>query len=466
MAGSEEGGKCEGRHVEIDRISTLRDELLGCVLCFLSFKEATATSILSRRWRYSWSYTPKLDFNGVKSLYALTIGDECSKSSLQMERLNYMRWVNHVIALCNESSSSSTVEDFKVYFNLDKTHETCINEWLRYALSKKVRTLELKLEDVGGVTSRKYDDCYTFPLERFSNDSICFKNLRRICMQYVNVSGEALEFFLKNCPLLEDLSVSQSGHFLGLKITGPFPLFKRLEIHLCHNIKSVEIRSVDLVYFKYIGSRIDLRLENVPRLVNIHIGGVLTHRMGDVLSMLSSYLPQLEVFTLDKFLPFSWKETEMFYSAVKMRNLKQLMVSIDVRYNDSLMPLTNLLHASPCLQSFLVKANRTSPEFVERKVEKISYSYPHLKEVKFMGYCGVRSDLELILHLVENATALEDIIVDTRYTWNWDSTYCSMWKYDFIFKDHFIEREGKARTRAKEQLPQLVPPRVNLNVLD
>ncbi|KAH6774090.1 hypothetical protein C2S51_012494 [Perilla frutescens var. frutescens] len=118
----------------IDRISALPDGLLEFILSHLTFKEATVMSILSRRWRYLWTFTPRLDFDGTESLRKLLLG----KGNLHEERSNYVGWVDHVIALRKDSS----IEDFKVFFDLGKPHEGCIDEWLKYALARKAQTLE------------------------------------------------------------------------------------------------------------------------------------------------------------------------------------------------------------------------------------------------------------------------------------------------------------------------------------
>ncbi|KAK6133646.1 hypothetical protein DH2020_032556 [Rehmannia glutinosa] len=57
----------------------------------------------------------------------------------------------------------------------------------------------------------------------FSDNSIDFnfKYLKKLSLNLVNVNGEALEFFLRQCPLLEHLSVSRS-----LELTAS-PLFRR-----------------------------------------------------------------------------------------------------------------------------------------------------------------------------------------------------------------------------------------------
>lgn len=62
--------------------------------------------------------------------------------------------MNNVIAL----SKNSCIEEFKVHCNLDRTHQACIDEWLRYALSRKVETLELDVTSVGHGGLRKSDE--------------------------------------------------------------------------------------------------------------------------------------------------------------------------------------------------------------------------------------------------------------------------------------------------------------------
>ncbi|KAI3454363.1 hypothetical protein Pfo_011026 [Paulownia fortunei] len=471
MAKREPGActKKDNKCSSIDRISMLPDELLVFILSFLPLKEATATSILSCRWRYLWTFMPILDFDGTESLLKVELAKTGRQALLDKERWKYVRWVNHVLSLHN----NSTIEELRVLFTLAKTHKRSIEKWLRYALARKVQRLELNLTDDGSMRSRKYDEYYTFPYKllrtdkgSFSNrsqptswsmrqsNSIDFKYLKRISMNYVNVNGEALEFFLCNCPLLEHLSVSQSRELLSVKISGPFHSLKRLKISLCPNLKSVEIRDANLVYLKYNGSRIHFHLENVPLLVEIFLGGMVTNHMKDVLWLLSSHLPQLEIFTIEK-TQFSWEETKMFYSAVKMSNLKQLVVKSYADEDCSLLPLTNLIRASPCLQRFVLKALWMEPMVVKRKVRKVmTSSYTHLKEVEFVGYYGQISDLELVVHFLENGVALEKIVVDPREP-------C-----DYRLKDNDdIKEEMAARTRARRQLTKKVAPGINLNIL-
>ncbi|KAK6116438.1 hypothetical protein DH2020_049900 [Rehmannia glutinosa] len=448
-----------------DRISQLPDDILLFILSLLPFKEAIATSILSRRWRYLWTFIRRLDFDGTELLLKVESTKEDHKIVLDNERRNYVRWVDHVIA----SHKGSAIEEFRVFFNLDKAYEKSIDGWLRFALSRKVQKLELNLTEAAFTRSRKDHEFYTFPytlMFAVSDSSIDFnfKYLKKLSLNCVNVNGEALEFFLRQCPLLEHLSVSRSLELTALKIIGPFPSFKRLEIISCHNLNSVEIRDANLVHLTYRGYKIQFLLENVPMLVEMFIGGMITNDLKDVLLMLSSYLPQLEILGIRRRSNFTWKETTIFYSTVKMSNLKQLLVEVHVFDDESLLSLTNLIRASPCLERFVLEAYRDEPKFVKRKLKKIVTPYIHLKELKFVGYFGVKSDLELVMHFLENAASLEKVVVDSSEPS--DSTYVYVWKYNGPFADEFIEEERESRTRAKKQFKKIkVHPRIDFQIL-
>lgn len=300
---------CRDQHYSTDRISMLPDELLVCILSLLTLKESVATSLLSRRWRYSWTLMPTLYFDAESSLFKVEMTENKKLVTDEETMTKYVRWVDHVLAL----HKCYAIEDFRVYFGLTKPYERYIDSWVNYALARKVKRLELNLTCRCDLFfHRSSVDCYTFPYkflrqykENCSNESqshgmrqcnpIHFKYLEKISMTQVNVNGEALEFFLSNCPLLQHLSVSKSRELSTLKIIGPFPSFKYLEIISCHNLKSFEICDANLVYLKYVGNSIhQFFLKNVPLLVEVFISGLI--EMRDVLSMFSSVLPQLEKF--------------------------------------------------------------------------------------------------------------------------------------------------------------------------
>ncbi|KAH6809437.1 hypothetical protein C2S51_027220 [Perilla frutescens var. frutescens] len=415
----------------------LPDETLVLILSRLTFNEAIASSLLSHRWRYMWTFIPRLIFDGTVSKKRRSTADEKS--------WDFVKWVEHAIAL----QKNSTIEELRVFFNLDKSHGKWIDGWLKYAFARKVQRLELNLTKDTPQARRAYDEYYTLP-HNFLCDSVDFKCLKHVSMNMVNVNGEALEFLLHNSPLLEELSVSRSSHLSTLKIVGPLPLFKRLELMECHSLNSVEIRDVNLVHLKYHGKMIDFVMENASLLVSLSVGGCVTDNLQAVLFMFLRILAQLETFEIRIIRMFNWRDTGMFYSAVKMNCLKQLVVRA-VSGDDSLLPLTSLMRASPWLHRFVLDARRFGCRFINKEFNKIVSRYPYLKEVEFVSYNGAASDLELIMHLVKNALNLNKIVIILRVR----AKTCP----------ELRSEEKIIRAQAEKRLRKFVPLRIELKFI-
>lgn len=290
-----------------DRISMLPDDLLVFILSHLTLKEATGTSVLSRRWRCLWTFTRRLDFDGIASLMKFHSTQKLSSSLegytalLDEEMSNYVKWVNHVIPLCNDSP----LEVFKVCFYLRKAYEGCIDEWVKYAFARKVETLELILCRPG--CRKIHEELCSFPYRilRMEQEtcSIHLKQLKKLSLASVNVNGETLEFFLCNCPLLEDLSVSKSRELLTLRIVGPFPSLKRLELCNCINLDLVEIRDVNLVCLKFKGwGNVEFLVLNAPMLVDVCVEVSSWSCLEVFLKQFVSILPQLEILNIQVYL--------------------------------------------------------------------------------------------------------------------------------------------------------------------
>ncbi|KAH6791008.1 17.6 kDa class II heat shock protein [Perilla frutescens var. frutescens] len=370
----------------------------------------------------------------------------------------------------SKTIESSSLEEFRVFFNLNRSHTHHIDEWVRFSLSRKLESLYLHFTSKGDDSSRKYDDCYTLNLP--PSDKFNFSFMKRVSTYYVNVSGESVEMLLRNCPLLEQVSVAQSGDLLGLEIIKSFPSFKSLEITLCWNLSSVVIRDSDIVSVKYSGKAVNFVLVNVPLLTEVWVGGMCTESAEDVVGMFSSVIAQLHMFKIR----FMWRKHKEFCaelrSAVEMSNLKQLVVDIGGFDNDeSLLPLIDLVRASPRLQRFVIEEPysknrggnlaREIPVAHPRAISTSAYrnirrAYPELKEVEFVGYRGVSNQFKILRHLVENGIALETVVVDP---WGFKEGHDITW--DKIRRREFNDKVF-ARVNA---LKECVPFGINVKII-
>ncbi|KAL6973111.1 hypothetical protein U1Q18_027289 [Sarracenia purpurea var. burkii] len=90
----------------------------------------------------------------------------------------------------------------------------------------------------------------------------------------------------------------------------------------------------------------------------------------------------------------------------------------------------------------------------QRIVETVG-PYPHqnLKLVEFVGFVGAAIDVEVVAYLLENAIALEKIVIDPRVS-----------HVSKIHEPEWENRERVARDRAK-QLESMLPVGVQLVII-
>ncbi|XP_050257734.1 F-box protein At4g09920-like isoform X1 [Quercus robur] len=384
-----------------DRISQLPDEMLISVLSFLMPKEAFRTSVLSHRWKCLCPFLPRsLDFDGLYTMWEI----EREKKSLQFERKKFLQWVNDTLKSCRVS----TIDEFRVCFELDDGSKSHVDGWIDFAISKGVKRLELDF--TARSPFKDASNFYRFPNESFTSDKTCIKSLTSLTLKYIRVTGELLEHFLSNCPLLERLHVDNSEDLVNLKIYGSSLKLKYLHIIRCLEFKSIEINAPNLESFGYVGNEIRLHVHSAPRLLDVRIGGMYSHPIYYAFGSLSSYLYQLESLTLDVHsYTYNGVEFPEFQTLTKLKHLK---VTVATNEGSSLLGLIPLIEAAPFLHKFVFELILSKINFPKkaRKVKK--YPNEHLKEVEIVGFAGRAIDIQLVVYLLESAINLEKIIVN------------------------------------------------------
>ncbi|GJW89840.1 F-box domain containing protein [Tanacetum coccineum] len=137
-------------NVEVDRLSSLPDDLIHRILSLNGLKCAIGTSVLSSRWRYIWSSMPFLDF-----------------SSEDFSTLpKFSESVNHVLSRRNNQVQ---VYSIKLSFRGSVTQDS-VKQILNYAFSHNIQHLE--------VTFLLEDDV-EFPFSLFSCHSLKHLSLKR-----------------------------------------------------------------------------------------------------------------------------------------------------------------------------------------------------------------------------------------------------------------------------------------------
>nr|XP_009765304.1 PREDICTED: putative FBD-associated F-box protein At5g56700 [Nicotiana sylvestris] len=314
----------------------------------------------------------------------------------------------------------------------------------------EVKVFELNLATGGGfVVGLRY---YHFPdIEKF-HLTLSISVLRR----------KSFIFFLSNCPCLEKVRVSGSKCLQNLKVTGPLPSLKFVELSWCYNVESLEVDASNLESFTYIGPYILVPFENLPKLSELSIGHQYCHSFifdADKHTRYSSKLRKLRLIVPPQAL---WSRLTSSYpdNFPRLDNLKVLELDLMLKACESLLFFTFLVNASPLLSNFTARIQYTGVLAEEcmdihRHVERTAWRatrfvHNHLKVVKIIGFTGCRSDFNLALHLLGIGESLKEMILQPTNE-----------------RHHYKVKEMAATLMEKQskQLEQRLPPGAKLVML-
>ncbi|KAL3504400.1 hypothetical protein ACH5RR_034241 [Cinchona calisaya] len=452
--------KCAKREqLPEDYISQLPHEILVHILSYLTFKEAVRTSVLSKCWTNLWTYSARLDFFDFSALQRMDESQAAEyKSVRKRERRKFVKWVNKVL----QSHKALALDEFRVHFNLKRSSQKAIDKWLQFAFARNVQRLTLDLSEHG--SCGYFPKAYAFPygplgisgksLESNSFALIDFKSLKALSLTRVNVSGEVLKFILHHCQYLEHLVVRDSNDLINVEVSGPLAL-KHLEICFCFNIECLTIHDANLVSLKI--SCIDtLVLKNVPMLADVYVYSYSRGGVRGIITRLSCCLLKLQVLSLLISFDEVKQLKEMLHELPpQLPKLKQLTLDVSAEEDESLIGLTSLIRVFPNLEKLVIKMWWDSETVIRpRKLGKaINHSLQHLEVLELSGFLGCTSEIELVKYFLENAVALEKIIIDPHQDWG---DFCCP-ELESEFKEA-TETEKCARKRAKRQLNRLIIP--------
>ncbi|KAH6782808.1 hypothetical protein C2S51_008101 [Perilla frutescens var. frutescens] len=398
-----------------DRIGQLSDDILISVISRLTIREATATSILSTRWRYLHTYVTHLDFPPPSNFSGET---------------SFQNYVNTVVDRVLDSHRGARVKALKV-----DTNNASLDKCLEFALTKEAETIDIRNRGTS-------HDCF---LRLASNLNIIrllpagLKCLEQLSLSNVIVNDQDFELLLSNSLALESLSIKCSydkctynKYLKNVKIIG-HPKLKHLDISCAWKLESIEIRDViNLVSLKLYEVRIGcaLQLSNIPNFIKL---GYIEY-YDDLANKLFARMPscirdQLQLLNLSTTL-FPVMDYEMF----EFPNVKQLELALIMSKEPNCVYLVHPLIES-CRSLEKLKIEFTWRESVDKmsglkkgEASKIyhelasnTYGFKHkklspkLKEVEIIGYLGSRSELELASYIIKNAASLQELIVVTAF---------------------------------------------------
>ncbi|XP_048127784.1 uncharacterized protein LOC125312714 [Rhodamnia argentea] len=285
-----------------------------------------------------------------------------------------------------------------------------------------------------------------FGLSPSSSWNASFRYLEELCLNGVTVEGELIEQPLAICPVLERLILGLAPTLNRVRASGRSLKLKYLSITCCFDLKCVEIYDTNLVSFAIVGPQIPLCLDKLPQLSEVSIEGFSLRLVHVTLSQLSS-LSCLQILKLQFY--DSPDENLLIRQLPKLVSVKKLELRVHGLRDASLLPLTLLIEACPCMQSFVFELMDPREMLCRQREPKRVVQAPHryLKEVEFSNYYGRPCDHELVNYLVENAFNLEKLVVNPCEE-EWFTSE--------------MKKVKEPRERALQQLEGKLPSRIDL----
>ncbi|KAH6799827.1 hypothetical protein C2S52_000291 [Perilla frutescens var. hirtella] len=393
-----------------DRIGQLSDDILISIISRLTIGEATATSILSTRWRYLHTYITHLHF---------------SPSNFS----SFQNYVNTVVDRVLDSHRGSRVKVLKV-----DTNKATLDKCFEFALAKEAEIVEIRNMNCGTC-----HDCF---LRFASNLNIIRllhagpKCLRQLSLSNVPMNDQDFELLFSNCLALESVTIKcyNYKYLINVKIIG-HPKLKHLDLSCAWELESIEIRDAkNLVSLKLFELRrgCALQLSNIPNFINLDYSechDALTYIL--FARMPSCIRDQLQLLNLSIH-PSQLMGYELPY--IEFRNVKHLELVLNMRNYSSVYLGHPLIEACRSLEKLKIKLAWKEPpndkmsNLTKGEASKIynvlalnTYRFMHkklspkLKGVEIIGYLGSRSELELASYIINNAASLQELIVVTAF---------------------------------------------------
>nr|BAD67630.1 unknown protein [Oryza sativa Japonica Group] len=372
------------------------------ILSKLPLKEAAKTSVLSTKWRCIWLTCPRLCFDGLAMF-------KCERGELFLHARQFIAQVNAVL----QKYQGEVVEEFHIRFDFHSIPAHYLDNWVIFSLSSKMKNLALDLQtnDI-----ERYPARYKFPFELLDSGSLSglqhvqfsfvsikppskfrgFPNLRKLDLQLLDASSKDFETMLSNCKLLEWLSMDRCRLNGELRVGSPLPRLVYLQVVYCQ-VTKIQFHAVELANFVYKGDFVPIALKHSLKLENANIRLYSLndrHAISDLTKLLSDTpwkFSHLRYLRLKNFADSGIVETNFFVSFLRAA---PFIEKLEIHFSMNLLILDESHEDHP----------------IRQQLGRCEYN--NLKNMRIIGYKGSRDQVEFLLHVVENAPALEVLTLE------------------------------------------------------
>ncbi|RDX63751.1 putative FBD-associated F-box protein, partial [Mucuna pruriens] len=434
---------------QVDRISSLPDDIIFHILSFLPTIEAVTTSVLSIRWRLLWTSIFTFDFEDNWPCFPET---------------SFSFVIHNILAQRRTCIKRLRISNYNKFFNLN-----LINTLISIAVTQNLEEMDLfcyyfleatlpsTLFTCKTISVMKLSLSLTINLNHISSFHLPSLKVLHLYLLYL-VDDESMMRLFSGCPVLEELfyEVVKSNNSTSFKIC--MPSLKKLHIK-CHD-KIVQIVTPSIEYLQVQETKVcDSLIGNLPNLVQAHVDIYFDQHEIEYVSKFFNGIRQTKFLWLSnyttKVLADAGFEFPEFYNLV---HLKLCLSTTDSYF------LTQLLLAK-CPRLEILDIDKVCEESERRWTQPTkpvpSCVISHLIVFKFREYSGSKDELKLIKYILKNAKVLKTVTIQMA---NWlkpkkasrdmsklhallsASKYCHLTNYQILsglgplniqFKSHF-----------------------------
>ncbi|KAL3620486.1 hypothetical protein CASFOL_035398 [Castilleja foliolosa] len=189
------------KETPIDRLSALPDCLIIHILSLLEVKQSAITALLSKRWQFLWTQSPRLVFRA-------------SETWMQPPEVqDFVSRVNKTLFICGQND----LDTFEVEFPYSESYSPDVDVWVGFAVKNKAKQVSLllygNLDDYHRLPRTMFQSAYLKRLTLrgcavFTWGTIEWPSLTELSIEKSSLQQHMMEKMLSGCPVL---------HFLDLK---------------------------------------------------------------------------------------------------------------------------------------------------------------------------------------------------------------------------------------------------------
>ncbi|KAM5549755.1 F-box/FBD/LRR-repeat protein [Rosa sericea] len=378
--------------MDLDRISSLPDDVTEKILARLPLKEAVRTSILSRKWRYK-----------SEMLQDLVFDDRCV-STQSHPTCSFVNIVDHVLLL-----HTGPIRKFKLS-RRDELATRDMDRWILH-LSRNPVIKEMILE----IWIR---NPYNIPSCLFSCQDIIYLELYRCLLNPPRSPFKGFRslktLFFENVTIVQDVFEN---------LIGCSPLLEILKLQDCDGFTNLKIDAPKLRFIYITGVFEDVDLANTSNLaqVSIHLKVNVDQRRGPGSSgnflKFFDHQPHIQRLTINRnFLKYLSIGALPEKLPKPCQYLNFLSVSISFGDPDEISTVLCLLRSSPALQELKILVNPEKDHAAVGEVKSCLYdnyncAYTQLRLVKITKISCVKAQLDFIKFLLLSSPVLERMTV-------------------------------------------------------